>query len=36
LDKAMGLPVGLDVPRYGEAEQEGSSPDRALELAAIR
>ena len=35
LDKAMGIPVLLDVPRYVAAEQEGKSPAKAHEAAAL-
>lgn len=35
LDKAMGIPVLLDVPRYVAAEQEGKSPAKAHETAAL-
>ena len=35
LDKAMGIPVNLNVPIYVRAEQSGKSSTRALEDAAI-
>jgi len=35
LDKAMGVPVDLDVPRYVEAEKNGLSSDKALKSAEI-
>ena len=35
LEKAMGVPVELDVPRYVEAENQGKSPDKAVEIATI-
>ncbi len=34
LEKAMGVPVGFDPLRYREAEQEGASPRRAVDIAS--
>ena len=36
LEKAMGIPVGFNVPLYIEAEQEGKSSAKALEASAMR
>ena len=35
LEKAIGVPVALDVPRYMEAVEEGKSANEALKEAAI-
>ncbi len=35
LDKAMGIPVGIDVTRYVAAEEEGKSAQQAREEAAV-
>ena len=35
LDKAMGIPVGIDVTRYVSAESEGKSAQKAREEAAL-
>ena len=35
LEKAMGVPVGFDVPSYVEAEQSGMSANKAVEAAAL-
>ena len=35
LEKAMGIPVGFNVPLYIEAEQEGKSSDKALEFSSL-
>ena len=35
LEKAMGIPVGFNVPLYIEAEQEGKSSAKALEASAL-
>ena len=35
LDKAMGIPVGIDVTRYISAEAEGKSAQKAREEAAL-
>ena len=35
LDRAMGVPVNVDVPRYRTAEADGRSPRRAEEIALI-
>ena len=35
LDKAMGIPVGIDVTRYVAAEQTGKNADKAREESAI-
>ncbi len=35
LQKAMGIPVGIDVPKYISAEREGKSSDKALKISAI-
>ena len=36
LEKAMGIPVGLNVPLYVEAEQEGKSSEKSLAASEIR
>ena len=36
LEKAMGIPVGFNVPIYIEAEQEGKSSDKALEISSLK
>ena len=35
LEKAMGVPVGISVPRYVAAEQSGKSSPKSLEAAAV-
>ncbi|MBR6267961.1 MAG: TolC family protein [Selenomonadaceae bacterium] len=35
LEKAMGVPVGFDVPSYVEAEHDGMSANKAVETAAL-
>mgnify|MGYP002623681769 CR=1 FL=1 len=35
LDKAMGIPVGIDVTRYVSAEEDGKSANKAREEAAL-
>ena len=35
LDKAMGIPVGIDVTRYVAAEQTGKSAQEARQDAAV-
>jgi len=35
LEKAMGIPVGFNVPLYVKAEQDGKSSAKALEIAHI-
>lgn len=35
LEKAMGIPVGFNVPLYVKAEQDGKSSKKALEIAKI-
>ena len=36
LEKAMGIPIGFNVPIYIEAEQEGKSSDKALEISSLK
>ena len=36
LDKAMGVPVNIDVPSYVEAQQEGKTSEKALEISKLR
>ena len=36
LEKAMGIPVGFNVPIYVEAEQEGKSSEKALEISSLQ
>ena len=36
LDKAMGIPVGIDVTRYISAESEGKNANEAREEAAVK
>ena len=35
LDKAMGIPVDIDVPRYVEAQQAGDTPQKTLDAALL-
>ena len=35
LDKAMGIPIDIDVPRYVAAQQNGDSPKEALKNALL-
>ena len=35
LEKAMGIPINLNVPRYVSAEEEGKSAKKAFEIAKI-
>ena len=35
LDKAMGIPIDIDVPRYVSAQQNGDSPKAALKNALL-
>ena len=35
LDKAMGIPIDIDVPRYVAAQQNGDSPKNALKNALL-
>lgn len=36
LDKAMGIPVDIDVPRYVAAQQAGDTPRETLDAALLR
>ena len=36
LDKAMGVPVGIDVPSYVKAEKEGKNSEQALEISQLQ
>lgn len=35
LDKAMGIPIDIDVPRYVAAQQDGNSPQKTLDAALL-
>lgn len=35
LDKAMGIPVDIDVPRYVAAQQAGNTPQKTLDAALL-
>lgn len=36
LEKAMGVPVTIDALLYAQAQQEGNSADKSLEIATVR